>query len=49
MKKISFRKIYECTKCKRTIVGYTKDCPLCKGEVIKKSEERIVTFVKRKR
>jgi hypothetical protein len=47
MKKIKFNTVYICTNCKKKIVGYTKTCPICKNEVIKSSEDKIVTFVKR--
>jgi len=48
MKKISFKRLYECKKCERKIVGYVGKCPLCNGEVAKTKEEKIVTLIKRK-
>lgn len=46
MKKIVFRKVYECKECKRKIVGYVGRCPICKGEVTQVDDEKIVTLVK---
>lgn len=48
MKHITFKKLYQCTKCKKIIVGYVKTCPICRGNVVKSSDERIVTITKRK-
>lgn len=49
MKKIIFKQVYMCTRCFRRIVGFTKDCPLCKngGHIIKTTEDKIITFVKK--
>ena len=48
MKKISFKKLYKCSECKRKIVGYVNKCPICNGVVAKTKEEKIVTLIKRK-
>jgi len=46
MKKIIFRNTYKCKSCGRKIVGYVTKCPICKSEVIKTSNEKIITLIK---
>ena len=45
MKKISFKNLYICKKCKRKIVGYTAYCPIC-NQKVEKLDEKIIIFTK---
>jgi len=47
MKKIVFRQVYMCMHCGRKIVGYTNKCPICKGDIVKTFEDKIITLIKR--
>ena len=47
MKKIILKNTYECTHCKRKIIGSVDKCPVCKNKVIKIEEQPLVTLCKR--
>ena len=46
MKKIVFRELYECPKCKRKIVGFVNKCPICKREIKLTETNKILNVVK---
>jgi len=47
MKKIILKNTYECTHCKRKIIGSVNKCPVCKNKVIKIEEQPLLTIFKR--
>lgn len=49
MKRVSFKQLYICKGCGRKIIGFVDKCPICKKEVEKVGEEKVITLLKRTR